>query len=717
MAPLIAHHVAKNWSGDLNANDSNGPVDSVDTPRFRIGVDSGGTFTDVCVFDREAAEVFVWKVSSTPSDPSEGIVDGIRQSIDEVGKGVEVDRDDIYFGHGTTVGTNALLTGRGADTGMITTAGFRDVIEIRRQKRPELYNLQTEKPPVLASRDKRFEVTERILYDGTIMTDLDEESVRVAARQLKAEGVHAIAVCTLFSFIEPKHEKRIRDIVVEEYPEAFVSTSHEAAPEFREFERFTTTVVNAYLGPIMRSYLDRLVPRLEEIGISVKPHLTQSNGGVISCESAKEHPVRTVLSGPAAGVMAAQAVGRAISIGNLITFDMGGTSSDVSLIENGTPKLANHTDVHGYPLKVPMLDIHTVGAGGGSIAAVDNGILKVGPRSAGAAPGPVCYGLGNDEPTVTDANVVLGILNQEHFLDGRMPIDSQASHAAVERLAESLGIGKMEAAQGIIRVVIANMAKAIRVISVERGYDPRDYAMLAFGGAGPVHAARLAAELDIKRVIVPKNPGVMCALGLLQSDLRTDLSITRLSALSTETFAEIEAGFEQLDARAEEWCRMEEIPEDSRRTKRTIDLRYGGQGYEITVDWPEATGRDALVAGLRANFEAAHEQLYGYISSEEPIHVTTLRLEAVGHVPKAELKQYPMAAEGEVPVKVADRNVYFPEFDDFRTVPLYDRTTLRPDQTVPGPAIVEQMDSTTLILPDQAATVDPYLNLIIESTT
>ncbi len=682
--------------------------------RYRIGVDSGGTFTDVCIFDETKQEMFVWKVSSTPADPSEGIANGIVQGLQSLPEGGASPDAVAYFGHGTTVGTNALIQGRGAASGLITTDGFRDVLEIGRQKRPELYSLQTVKPPLLASRDMRKEVRERVLYDGSIAIPLNEDDVRKAVLELKEAGIKAIAICTLFSFVEPGHEKRIREIVEEEIPDAFISVSHEIAPEFREYERVSTTVVNAYLGPIMRSYLDRLTPRLEAAGVHAEPHLTQSNGGVISCDTAKKQPVRTVLSGPAAGVTAALEIGKATGSNNLITFDMGGTSSDVSLIDGGKPQMANDIVVHGYPLKVPMLDIHTVGAGGGSIAYVDNGLLKVGPRSAGANPGPVCYGLGNEEPTVTDANIVLGVLNQTHLLNGRMKIDAEASKRAVARLAADLGIDVMDAAQGIIRVVTANMAKAIRVISVERGYDPRDYTMLAFGGAGPIHAARLAKELDIPRLMIPKHPGIMCALGLLQADLRTNISLTRMAPLAAASLQAIDEGFAQLNERAQEWFEQEKIPAEDRRVTLAIDMRYGGQGYELTVERPEGLSGQALLDAMKAGFERAHMQLYGYVAAEEPIQIITLRVEAIGNVPKAEINSYP-AATGDVKAAiVGERTVYLPELGGFTPCPLYDRTLLGPGHVVAGPAVVEQMDSTTLILPKQSATVDAQLNLIIE---
>ncbi len=684
------------------------------TARLRIGVDSGGTFTDVCVFDETSGRIFVWKVSSTPGDPSQGIAAGVAEALEALAPGGGAAERVLYFGHGTTVATNALITGRGADTGVLTTAGFRDVLEIRRQTRPELYNSQTEKPPLLATRDKRLEVRERVLADGTVETPLDEAGLRAAVIRLREAGVKAVAVCFLFSFLRPEHEARARQVLQQEMPDAFISISHEVAPEFREYERLSTTVVNAYLGPIMRDYLQQLRPRLGALGVGVTPNLTQSNGGVISCGTAQEQPVRTVLSGPAAGVMGALTFGRLARIGELITFDMGGTSTDVSLIDDYRPQMANHVEVHGHPLKVPMLDIHTVGAGGGSIAYLDNGLLKVGPRSAGAAPGPVCYGLGNLEPTVTDANVVLGVLNQTHLLNGRMKIDAAASRAAVARVAAGLGLDMMETAQGIVRVVVANMAKAIRVISVERGYDPRDYVMMAFGGAGPIHAARLARELDITRVLVPKTPGLMCALGLLLTDLRTNMSMTRMSPLSADALPGMFAGFSQLERRGETWFAQEDIAAGRRIMARAVDMRYGGQSYELTVPCPPGDfGPDAL-AELRAGFERLHQQMYGYVAAEEPIQVTTLRLEATGLVPKAELEAYPDATGPVEAAIMARRQVYLPELGGLTDCPVYDRDRLGPSHVVHGPAILEQMDSTTLLLPGQTATVDCYLSLMIE---
>ena len=505
----------------------------------------GGTFTDVCLVDATTGDVRVWKVPSTPDDPSRAIAHGVVEGLREAAEAAPAAVD--YFGHGTTVATNALIQHRGADTGLITTEGFRDLLEIGRQRRPHLYDLQADKPRVLVPRARRHEVRERLRHDGRVEAPLDLAQVREAARALRTAGAQSIAVCFLYCYVDPRHEQAARRIVEEECPGAFVTCSHEVAPEFREYERLSTVVVNAYLGPVLAGYLERLGPRLREVGITAPPHITQSNGGVMSFETARAQPVRSVLSGPATGVVGGLEVGRAAGLRDLITFDMGGTSTDVSLIADGRPKLAGEMEVHGYPLKTPALDIHTVGAGGGSIAFVDSGgLLKVGPRSAGAAPGPVCYGLGNEEPTVTDANVVLGTLNPEHLLGGRMKIDRARAEAAIERLGARLGLDVMTTAQGIVSIVTANMARAIRVISVQRGHDPREYALVAFGGAGPLHAARLARELEIPRILVPRHPGILCALGLLLSDLRTDYARTRLLTVDdgampamAETFAEL----------------------------------------------------------------------------------------------------------------------------------------------------------------------------------
>ncbi|WP_420349434.1 hydantoinase/oxoprolinase family protein [Pelagibius sp.] len=682
---------------------------------WRVGVDSGGTFTDVCLLEEESGRLAVWKVPSTPEDPSVAISGGAREALDRfAGDSALV----VFFGHGTTVATNALIQRRGARIGLITSEGFRDLLEIGRQRRPDLYDLQADKPELLVPRDRRLEVPERILHDGAVLSRPSPEVIEEAARRLAAMGIDALAICFLYSFRDPTHERLVAEIAERQLGDAFVTCSSAVCPEFREFERLSTTVVNAFLGPVIKSYLSQLAPRLADAGIQVEPHITQSNGGTISFETAAELPVRTVLSGPSTGVIGALETARAAAIENIITFDMGGTSTDVSLVEAGRPRTTTEAEVHGYPLKVPMIDIHTVGAGGGSIADVDaGGLLKVGPRSAGAAPGPVCYGLGNEEPTVTDANVVMQVLNPRELLGGRMIIDRDKAVAAIERLAARLGLDALETAAGIVRVVTASMARAIRVISVQRGHDPRDYCLVAFGGAGPLHASRLARELEIPRVLVPRNPGILCALGLLLTDLRHDLSVTRRLRLDDDAQDAVSDAFAGLSQDAAAWFAREGVPAERRRLVASADMRYAGQNYELNVPLQKTDGEVPLTDVLRAGFEAAHQRLYGYTAPEEPIEVMTFRIEAYGLVDKPKLGAAPQAGPDAAAARIGEREVYLPECEGFVACPVYDRERLAPGNRIAGPAVIEQMDSTTLVLPEQDATVDPHLNLILESRT
>jgi N-methylhydantoinase A len=680
---------------------------------WRVGVDSGGTFTDVCLFDDNSGQVEVWKVSSTPDDPSRGIAQGVAEGAERVGAATA---DIGYFGHGTTVATNALIQHRGVRTGLITSDGFRDLLEIGRQKRPDLYDLQVDKPPVLVARDLRLEVPERMRHDGTVETKLDEPAFREAVRRLRDAGVKAVAVSFLYGFVRTEHEEIARRILGEEFPEAFACVSHEVAPEFREYERMSTAVVNAYLGPVMQSYIHRLAERLQDLGIVAAPHLTQSNGGVIGFEQAARLPVRTVLSGPSTGVVAAQAVGQMAGFPDLITFDMGGTSTDVALLQGGVCRLAGEAVVHGYPIKAPMLDIHTVGAGGGSIAYVDSGgHLKVGPRSAGADPGPVCYGRGNTEPTVTDANVVLQALNPAYLLGGRMKVRQELAKEAIAGLARQLGMDTWQTAQGIISVVTANMARAIRVISVQRGHDPRDYTLAAFGGAGPLHAARLAKELDIGRVLVPRNPGILCAMGLLLTDLRADFATTRLQTLSNAALPEIASAFRRLLGQADAWFEQERIGTAARRITRTVDMRYAGQNYELPVPLPEGELGAATLEALGEGFAAAHQRMYGFVAEGEPVQLVTFRLEASGIVNKASFQPQPENGRDASGAVIAKRDVWMPEAGGFVACPVYDRDRLQAGNRLSGPAIIEQMDATTVVLPGMTARVEPYLNIILET--
>ncbi|MFD4192756.1 hydantoinase/oxoprolinase family protein [Amycolatopsis thermoflava] len=675
---------------------------------LRIGVDTGGTFTDVCALDEQTGRLYVRKVSSTPDDPGRAIVTGVSQLLDEIGGR---DLGDVgYFAHGTTVGTNALLTERGARTGLLTTAGFRDLLELGRGRRPSLYDLQADKPAALVPRDLRLEVDERVRHDGRVERPLDEEQVRALARELREQNVEAVAVCFLYSFVDPAHERTAERILAEELPGVHVSVSSAVLPEFREYERLSTVVVNAYLGPVVARYLAKLRTRLGELGLRATPHVTQSNGGIIPFETAERMPSRMVLSGPSTGVVGAAEIARAAGYPDIITFDVGGTSSDVSLVQDGVPKSSSGTEIDGRPVRAPMLDIHTVGAGGGSMAWIDaGGALKVGPGSAGADPGPACYGRGT-EPTVTDANVVLRVLNPEYLLDGQMKIDAEAARRAVSTVAGPLGMDVLDAAQGIVRVITANMARAIRVISVQRGYDPRDYVLVPFGGAGPLHAVRLARELGMRTVLVPETPGAQCAAGLLMTDIRADFLRTRISPPDETTVAGV---FAELEAEATAWLAAENVPAERRRVERFAEMRYAGQNHELPVPVPEGEITADTVAQLTKRFAAEHERMYGYSSAEDEVQVVTFRLRAIGEVSRAELHRAPLGdADASAAIR-ATREVYLPESGGFTECPVYDRRLLEPGHRVDGPAVVEQMDTTTLLLPGDVAVVDELRNLVV----
>ena len=683
---------------------------------WRVGIDSGGTFTDVCLFDEATGEIAVWKVASTPADPSEGIASGVEEGMGAALPGVGRPAERItYLGHGTTVATNALIEHRGARVGLVTSEGFRDLLEIGRQKRPDLYDLFADKPPTLVPRGLRLEVPERLRHDGSVETPLETEAVRWAAEALREAGVDAVAVCFLYAFVDPAHEREAARILAEALPDAFVCASHEIAPEFREFERLSTAVLNAYLGPVMEGYIRRLAPRLEALGLAAAPHLTQSNGGVVSFEAAARTPVRAVLSGPSTGVVAAEAIGRRAGFEDVITFDMGGTSTDVALLKGGRPRMASEAVVHGYPIKAPMVDIHTVGAGGGSLAHVDaGGLLKVGPRSAGADPGPVCYGRGGEEVAVTDANIVLGTLNPDHLLGGRMAVRRDLAEAALTDLGKPLGLGALETAEGVLAVVTANMARAIRVISVQRGHDPRDYALMAFGGAGPLHAARLARELDMARVVIPPSPGILCAMGLLLTDLRADFATTRLTPAEPEEAPEAEEALATVSAEALAWLDAEGVAPGDRRVVRRVDMRYRGQNYELPVEAPEGPLTADAVAALRAGFEAAHERRYGFVAEGEAVELVTFRAEALGLVRKATLSEAEPGPADPGAARLGERPVWFAQAGGTVPTALYDRARLTPGMVVEGPAIVEQMDTTTVAPPGATMRVDRASNLVME---
>lgn len=678
---------------------------------LRVGVDTGGTFTDLVAFNDTDDSLLVHKVSSTPDDPGRAILQGVDEILDKAGTTMS---DIGYFAHGTTVGTNALLTGNGVKTGLITTRGFRDLLELGRGRRPEMYDPQADKPTPFVSRDLRLEVTERVLYNGETETPLDEEEVRAAVRVLRDRGVESIAVCFLYSFLVPDHERRVGEIIAEEFPAAYVSLSCDVLPEFREYERLSTVVTNAYVGPVVHRYLDRLQQKLRENGLRVTPQVTQSNGGVIPFDTAKALPVRLVLSGPSTGVVGAAQIGAATDIPDIITFDVGGTSSDISLVQGGRPEVTSGMELNGRPIHSPMLDILTVGAGGGSIAWIDSGgLLRVGPQSAGSFPGPACYGHGT-EPTVTDANVVLQSLNPKHLLNGQMNISQDAARAAVDTVAGPLGLSTEEAALGILRVVTANMARALRVVSVQRGYDPREYGLVPFGGAGPLHSSRLARELGITTVLVPENPGAQSAVGLLMTDIKTDFMRTVIVPVSPQNASLLNEAFAGLEQQATAWFEAENVAEKDRRLVRRTELRYHGQNFELPVELPEGPITAETVEETLRSFERTHERVYGYYQEGAQVEAVTFRVEANGITPKVGLHTDPEAGEDPGAAFLGNRDMYTDAALGFRPTPVYDRTLLRPGNVVSGPAVIEQMDTTTVLLPGDVCHVDAYGNLKIQ---
>ena len=650
----------------------------------RLGVDVGGTFTDLVALSQ--GRLITAKVPSTPQDQSAGVMNSIETSEIEPGA---VDA----LAHGMTVATNALLERRGARTALVTTEGFRDVIEIARQNRPSLYDLSQDRPPPLVPRGLRFTVKERMGPQGEISA-LDEESLEEVVSSIKEAEVEAAAVCLLFAFMHPDHERRIGEALREELPEVHVSLSSEVLPEFREYERFSTTTADAYLAPKLAAYLKNLAGKAKEAGVP-SPLIMQSSGGVVGIDDAIADAAGCLLSGPAGGVVGAAYVGGLGEYRNLLTFDMGGTSTDVATIIDGEAQTTTETVVAGLPIKLPMVDIHTVSAGGGSIAWADaGGALRVGPHSAGAEPGPAAYGQGGEEPTVTDANLFLGYLADEATLGGEVMLQRELSEKALSSLGEKLGLDAQEAALGIVRVANAEMVRALRVISVERGLDPREFALLAFGGAGGMHACALAEELGMETVLVPRAGGVLSALGLAISDLRHDYVNPYLVGLENVEKEEFEKKFEKMESSASEDL---EDPEYDRRA----DLRYRGQSFELTVE------ADSLEK-LEERFHAAHEQRYGYRMDDESVELVNLRLISTVPVEKPELDE--PEPEGEAKSGTREAN-----FDgEWQEVAVLDRERMGKGSEVSGPAIVEFKESTCVVRPGWRGAVDGVGTLVLE---
>jgi N-methylhydantoinase A len=680
-------------------------------PRYRVGIDVGGTFTDLTLVSEPAGDVTIWKVPSTPADPSEAMLLGIAEALARVGAEPSA---IAYLAHGTTVATNILLERRGARIALVTTQGFRDILEVARGRWPSSYDLDADKPKPLVSRALSYEVPERMLFDGTVHVPLDEHAVEELAAALVDEGVTSVAVSLLHGYANPTHERRIREILAQHAPHIAVSLSSDILPEYREYERTLTTAANAYLMPRMAQYLGALVHRVRDAGIPVEPLINGSSGGLLPVTTAVEKPVLTVMSGPSAGVVGALDVGRRAGVENLITFDMGGTSTDVALVDGGVLPVATSKDLGGLALAVPTADVVSIGAGGGSIARIDNGgLLKVGPESAGATPCPACYMRGGTLPTVTDAMMVLGYLNERYLLGGRMKVDRSAAEAVIrQHVADPLSISVEEAALGILDVTRSNIEQAILIVSVRRGFDPRDFSLLAYGGAGPQHAAALAANLAVSTVIIPYAPGTLCAQGLLASDMRTDYSKTARFAAAAGSGATLRAVSAELDDHAASWFESSEIPTGRQLLQRSVDMRYVGQHHQLSIPL-NGTLEDDNWDDLNAAFNVQHHRLYGH-STVAPTEIVAVRLAAIGRVERLSGGEPASGSDAARPPEpVGSRVVSFARGQAPETASVYERADLRAGDVVEGPAIIEQMDTTTVILPRQRAIVDAGLNLIL----
>jgi N-methylhydantoinase A len=670
---------------------------------YRVTVDTGGTFSDFVFFNEDSGELTITKVPSTPKEPFQAVLNGVKELIDQ-----DVPAGNVaFFCHGTTVGTNALLEEKGAKTGLLVTQGFRGIYEVMEQTRgygPATYDLFFEKPRLLAPPYYTEEIPERVDFRGNVLIAIDGAAAREAIKRLKKKGVSSVAVCFLFSFLNPAHELKIKDLFAEEFPDARLSLSYEVLPQIREFYRLSTTVINAYIQPVMASYLSRLESRMREMGVTTpKLYIMQSNGGVSTFKGSVEKPVATVLSGPAGGVIASMGTCERVGIDNIITFDMGGTSCDVALIHQGNPVITTQGKINMRPIALPMLDIHTVSAGGGTIARIDAvGGLQVGPDSAGADPGPVSYGRGGENITITDANVVTGVLDPDHFLGGRMKLDkARAEKILEEKIARPLRLGLFEAADGVLKIINVKMEEAIKAVSSARGYDIRDFTLVAFGGGGPMHAGRMALDLGIPAVLVPLTPGVHSALGLLMSDVKHYYVRSKLVGLEELDLAEINQLFGQLIEQAKKDLRGEGFQDSEIRIEPYLDLRYAGQGYELTVPCTMPPLRKEDLAEMRKRFDTLHEQNSGHKAETEPVELVSLRLISLGLVPQAKLSPGKITGRKVDAAKTGERKVFFGTEHGTLATQIYRRDALEPGHRLSGPAIVEQLDTTTVIHPEQ----------------
>ena len=675
---------------------------------LNIGVDVGGTFTDFVAKDSESGMSIYYKRPSTPADPHRAIVDGLSELLEQ--NNISPTSVNLLL-HGTTVGTNALIQGRVGKVALVTTRGFRDLLEIGRQVRPKVYNIHEDFPAPIVPRDRRFEVPERMGADGKIHVELDEEYLKNLVPELVASGAECVVVCFLHSYVYPGHEDRAVDVLKKELPDNFyVVGSTEVYPEFREYERFMTTVLNGALLTVMAEYLNNLTKEISDLGVTVAPRISHSNGGLMSIEMARKMPVRASLSGPAAGVKAVVNAARKMKCGNIITLDVGGTSSDLTLIKDYKAAETAVQNIGGFPVRLPAIDVAAVGAGGGTIAWLDSDdLLKVGPISAGAVPGPACYNLGGVDATVTDAYVFLGRLNTTALLDGRMPIKSELATKAITDLAKSLNLEVTQAARGILQIATATVVKALRTVSIERGHDPTDFTLFAYGGAGPLLGIDVARDIGIQSVVVPSNPGMMCAEGLHHCDLMQDFVSSALFDLTPDAADGLADVCNGLERKIEDWFVQEGVQLTERNVDWTAELRYKGQNFELSL--PLESGRidAATIQRLHEDFHQSHKVSYGFCSPSEPMEIVNVKAKAIQGGADQEFRKVGSKPTAE---PKSARDVIF-DSEEITSTPIYRRSNLGVGHRLAGPAIIEQQDTTILIYPGDYGEVDRWGNLII----
>jgi len=677
---------------------------------MRLASDIGGTFTDLVYLDERTGGLGSAKADTTPSEFERGVINTIHKA------GIDVRAVD-FFVHGTTVIINALTERKGVRTGLITTKGFRDVLEIGRANRPDLYNLAYTKPIPFVARALRMEVTERVTYKGEVLVPLAEDELLAAATRLMDEQVEAIAVCFLHAYANPTHEARAARLIRQRWPNVAVTASHELTREWREYERTSTAVLNSYVKPIAGRYLDRLDRELTRISVGGARYVMQSSGGTATFAAAREAPINMVESGPVAGVLGAVAIGKLVGESNLISLDIGGTTAKTSLVERGEVKVTTEYKIEwtrtsaGYPIKAPVVDIVEIGAGGGSVAWIDEaGSLHVGPQSAGAVPGPACYGRGGREPTLTDANVVAGRINPGYFLGGEIALDANLARDALQPVARHFGISVEEAALGVIRLANANMVNALKLVSVHRGYDPRDFTLVAFGGGGAMHATALAAELRIARVLIPANPAVFSAWGMLMTDLRYDLIWTSILRTAAAAHNGLDPMWDTLERQARDYYTQQGVAKSRLVFQRFADMRYAGQEHTVKVPVPAGAMTPSAIGEVERRFHALHEQHYTF-RLPSPVEFVNFHLTAFGTVDKPRLPR--LRGKGTARDALKGRREVDFDVRGRLMATVYERGRLRPGARVKGPAIIEEPAATTVVFPGQHASVDAYGNLII----